>query len=207
VREIAERTAGERGAELIVAPEDPGPGVRLRAHGPFQRRNFALACAAAEAFLGELDGERAAAVAASLEIRGRLERVGEDPPAFLDAAHNAEAAAALAEALPLVTGGGPVVACLSVLADKDTEAIVATLAKALDRVVCTEVHAPRPAFPAADLVQICEQAGLPAEAVHDFRQAVSHARQLALADGANLLVAGSHYALAPARLALGLCED
>ncbi len=77
VRALGERSARERGARLLVAPEDPGPKVRLRAAGRFQRRNFALACAAAEAFLGELDPERAASVAAGIEIPGRLERVAQ----------------------------------------------------------------------------------------------------------------------------------
>src|SRR6201999_3126173 len=49
VRQLAEKVASERAAKLIVAPEDPGPEVRLAASGPFQRRNFALAVAAAEA--------------------------------------------------------------------------------------------------------------------------------------------------------------
>src|ERR1700759_2406236 len=36
VRELAEQVAGERGAKLIVAPEDPGPEVQLAASGLFQ---------------------------------------------------------------------------------------------------------------------------------------------------------------------------
>ena len=55
VAALAERTAAERGARLVRAPEDPGPELTLLAPGDFQRRNFALAMAAAEAFLGELD--------------------------------------------------------------------------------------------------------------------------------------------------------
>ena len=43
VAALAERTAAERGARLVRAAEDPGPELRLRAPGPFQRRNFALA--------------------------------------------------------------------------------------------------------------------------------------------------------------------
>jgi dihydrofolate synthase/folylpolyglutamate synthase len=99
VRRLAERTARERGAQLIVASEDPGPAVRLRSPGRFQRRNFALACATAEALLGELDSAVVAEVAARIAIPGRLEKAWEDPPVFLDAAHNPQAAAALAEAL------------------------------------------------------------------------------------------------------------
>ncbi|HVX31969.1 MAG TPA: cyanophycin synthetase, partial [Solirubrobacterales bacterium] len=131
VRELAGRIAAERGATLLVAPEDPGPGVELAATGPFQRRNFALATAAAEVFLGEVDPERVAAVAAGLRVPGRLEMVGEHPPTYVDAAHNPDGAAALVEALPTIADGRPVVACLAILADKDAPAMIAALAPAL----------------------------------------------------------------------------
>jgi len=216
VMALAEQTAREQGARLIRAPEDLGPELRLRSPGGFQRRNFALAMTAAEAFLGELDPERVAAVATTLTIPGRLERVAEDPPAFLDAAHNPDGAAALAEALPEVAGGRPVVACLAILADKDAAAMVAALAPALDRAVCTEIPTEelrahgRPgatSHPAAELVRLCDAEGLPAEAEPHFGEALDRARSLALESSGALLVAGSHYALAPARAALGLWED
>jgi len=216
VATLAERTARERGAELVVAPEDPGPEVLLRAPGPFQRRNFALACAAAEAFLGELEPERVAAVAAELEIPGRLERVGGEPPAFLDAAHNPEGAAALAEALPEVSAGRPLIACLAILADKDAVATIAALAPALASVVCSELPqavleargmSGAASHPAAELAAICRNAGVTAETEPDFFVAVQRGRYLAAEAGGALVVTGSHYALAPARAALGLCED
>jgi dihydrofolate synthase/folylpolyglutamate synthase len=144
VEALAERTAAERGARLIRAAEDPGPELRLRAPGGFQRRNFALAMAASEAFLGELDPELVAKVAASVPVPGRLERIAERPPTFVDAAHNPDGAAALAEALPAVTGGRRVVACLAILADKDAAAMVRALAPALDRAICTELPADGP---------------------------------------------------------------
>ncbi|HEY5708611.1 MAG TPA: cyanophycin synthetase, partial [Solirubrobacterales bacterium] len=141
---LAERTAGERGARLIVAPEEPGQGVELRAAGGFQRRNFALACAAAEAFLGNLDASLVAGVAATLTVPGRLERVADDPPVLLDVAHNPDGAAALAEGLGEVAAGRPVVACLAVLAEKDAEAMIAALAPAVTHLVCTELPADGP---------------------------------------------------------------
>jgi dihydrofolate synthase/folylpolyglutamate synthase len=141
VDELAARTAAGRGARLVRAPEDPGEGLALRAPGEFQRRNFALARAAAEAFLGELDAELVAAVAASVSIPGRLERIADRPPTFVDAAHNPDGAAALAEALPGLAGGRRVVACLAILADKDAAAMVRALAPALERAVCTELPA------------------------------------------------------------------
>ncbi len=113
--------------------------MSLRAAGPFQRRNFAVACAAAEAFLGELDPGRVRAVAAEIEIPGRLELVGDDPPVFLDAAHNPDGARALAEALPEAAAGRPVVAVLAILADKDARAMIAALAPTLAAAVCTQL--------------------------------------------------------------------
>jgi dihydrofolate synthase / folylpolyglutamate synthase len=210
VMTLAEHSAAERGARLVVAPEDPGSGIQLRAPGRFQRRNFALACAATEAFLGELDRERAAAVGAELTIPGRLELVPGEPPAFLDAAHNPDGAAALAEALPEISGGRPVVACLAVLADKDARTMVAALAPALTKAICTELPASaahRPGFAVAELARIGAEHGLVAEAEPDFAAAMARGRELAREAGGVLLVTGSHYALAPARAALALCED
>jgi len=211
VGELAQAAAGERGATLIVAPEDPGPEVKLRARGGFQRRNFALACAAAQAFLGELDTERAARVAAALEIPGRLERVADDPPVFFDAAHNPEGAAALAEALPELTAGRPTVACLAMLSDKDAVATVEALAPVLTTAVCTELPASVLAVrgmpgarsrPAGELAEACRAAGLSAKSEPDFAAALRCGRGLAWEAGGILIVAGSHYALAPAREAL-----
>jgi dihydrofolate synthase/folylpolyglutamate synthase len=205
VRALAERAAAERGAELIVAPEDPGDEVTLRAAGPFQRRNFALACAAAAAFLGELDRERVLEVAAEIEIPGRLEQIAADPPAYLDAAHNPDAAKALAEGLRDVAGGRPVIGVIAILADKDAVQVVAGLAPILSRAVCTEIAAPRPVSTAAGLVRACEAVGLAADAIPSFPEAVSRAQQLAMDTEGVLVFAGSHYLLAPARKAL--CED
>ena len=224
VRELAERVADERGAKILVAPEDPGEGIELRAAGRFQRRNFALARAAAEAFLGELDPSRVAEVAATITIPGRLERVAERPPTFLDAAHNPDGAAALAEGLSEVAAGRPVVACFATLADKDAAAMIRALAPALTHVICTEppafpadgpesgdidrFQAHRRSFSALRLARLCGEAGVAAEPEAEFAAAVKRARDLAvgLPEGV-LLVTGSHYVLAPARAALRLCED
>jgi dihydrofolate synthase/folylpolyglutamate synthase len=217
VAQLAEQVASERRARLVVAPEDPGEGVELCAAGRFQRRNFALARAAAEAFLGELDPDRVTAVAATIAIPGRLERIAEDPPTFLDAAHNPDGAAALAEGLAEVAAGRPVVACLAALGDKDAEAMIRALAPRLERVVCTELEpgalqarglSGAASHSAAKLARACAEAGLAAEQQPDFAVALQRARELAHElPGGMLLVTGSHYVLAPARAALRLCED
>jgi dihydrofolate synthase/folylpolyglutamate synthase len=211
VAALAERVAGERGATLLVAPEDPGPRVQLHAAGRFQRRNFALAIATAEAFLGDLDPDRVAEVGAGVAIPGRLELLAEGPPVFVDAAHNADGAAALAESLPEIAPGRPVVACIAMLQDKDAAATIGALAPALERVVCTELPAEalrataRPgaaSHPAGELALACESAGLAAEVEHDLTAAIGRGRELAAAAHGILLVSGSHYVLSPARAAI-----
>jgi dihydrofolate synthase/folylpolyglutamate synthase len=217
VASLAERTAAERGAKLVVAPDDPGEGVELRAPGRFQRRNFALACAAAGAFLGALDPDAVAGVAASLIVPGRLEQVGEDPPAFIDVAHNPDGAAALAEALGEIAAGRPIVACIAALGDKDAGAMIGALAPVLSHVVCTELDAAAlesrglpgiTSHSAAKLAEACRDAELDAEQVTEFAAAVRQGHELAAAlPGGILLVTGSHYVLGPARAVLRLCED
>jgi dihydrofolate synthase/folylpolyglutamate synthase len=209
---LAMRTVAERGVELVRGAGDRG--LPTRALGSFQRRNFATAFAAAAAFLGRpLDWDLAEQVAATITVPGRLEPVAEQPPTYLDAAHNPAGAAALAESLPAVSAGKRVVACLAILADKDAAAMIAALAPALHRVVCTEL--PRKALeghgrpgarsrPAAELVAACEAAGLPAEAEANFEAALKWAQALAAEPPEGvLLIAGSHYAIAPARALIG----
>jgi dihydrofolate synthase/folylpolyglutamate synthase len=217
VGRLAAETAARRGARLVVAAEDPGDGIELRAAGRFQRRNFALACAATEAFFGQLDPALAADVAAALTIPGRLERVAEDPPTLLDAAHNPDGAAALAEGLDEIAGDRPVVACLAALGDKDAAAMVRALAPALRGAVCSELEPAAlsargmpgvTSHSAGKLAAACGEVGLAAEQEPDFGAALRRARELALElPGGMLLVTGSHYVLAPARAALRLCED
>jgi dihydrofolate synthase / folylpolyglutamate synthase len=210
VAQLAEATAREHGAKLVRAAADPGSEVRLRAAGEFQRRNFSLALAAAEAFLGRaLDPDRNAQVGAAVTVPGRLEAIAEHPPTYLDAAHNPAGAAALSRSLPDIAAGRRVVACLAVLADKDAATMIEALAPTLDRVVCTELPSEaleghgRPGArsrPATELVAACEAAGLPAEAQPDFAAALARARALAVKPPEGvLLIAGSHYAIGPAR--------
>ncbi|HKH65547.1 MAG TPA: hypothetical protein VKA35_08805, partial [Solirubrobacterales bacterium] len=112
-----------------------------------------------------------------------------------------------------VSGGRRAVACLAILADKDAAAMISALAPALDRALCTELPAAaleghgRPgarSHPASALVALCEEAGLQAEPEPDLAAALERARSLGLEPPEGVvLVAGSHYAIAPARAILG----
>src|SRR5262249_34025366 len=136
---VAREVAAERGATLVQAGSDPGvPGG---APGACQRRNFALARAAAEAYLGELDEDAVAAAAAEIRVPGRLQIVGEKPLTLLDGAHNPEGMAALAESLPeIVAGRDNVVAVVSILDDKDAAGMLASLMRHCHALVFTSSH-------------------------------------------------------------------
>ena len=204
VRELAERTAAERSARLVVARE-PDSGVRPSVPGAYQRRNFAVAMAVAEATLGELDQGLARAVAERLELPGRVQLAGGDPPLILDAAHNPDGALALAEALPEVVGEAPVVACLAILADKDAAGLLAALAPRLQAAICTEIPRERlaragragaAALEASRLAALADAAGLTAaEALPEPPAALERARALARELDGIVLVTGSHYLL------------
>src|SRR5207249_3978798 len=81
-------------ARLVVAEEtDVVPAAR----GAFQRRNFALARAAAAALIGELDDDAVRAAATSTLVPGRFEVVDRDPETVIDGAHNPAGTRALVE--------------------------------------------------------------------------------------------------------------
>jgi dihydrofolate synthase/folylpolyglutamate synthase len=180
---VAERVAQERGARIVHAGADPG--VQLAALGSYQRRNFALARAAAEAYLGRLDPSAVAAAAAEVLVPGRLQVVDQDPLTLLDGAHNPEGMAALAEALadPFAAGRRPVVAVISILDDKDAPSMLATLMPKCDALVLTASQNPR-ALPPPTLQSLAGQLeGPPTDVVRDPRAALARARELAGPEG------------------------
>ena len=193
--EVAKRVASERGARIVNAPEDPG--VAVAALGSFQRRNFALARAAAEAYLGALDERALVDAAAHTRVPGRLQIVARDPLTLLDGAHNPEGVAALVESLaePFAAGRSPLVAVVSILDDKDAAGMLSALLPVCDALVCTNSHNPR-ALPAPTLQSLARQLdGPPAEVLGDPPAALEHARDLAGPRGI-VLATGSIYLVA-----------
>jgi dihydrofolate synthase/folylpolyglutamate synthase len=192
---VAERVAGERGASIIHAGSDPG--VQLTALGSYQRRNFALARAAAEAYLGKLDGAAVATAAAETLVPGRVQVVDQDPLTVLDGAHNPEGMAALSEALddPFAAGRKPVVAVISILDDKDAASMLAALMTKCDALVLTASQNPR-ARPPPTLQSLAGQlGGPPAEVIRDPRAALARGREIAGRDGL-VLATGTIYLVA-----------
>jgi dihydrofolate synthase/folylpolyglutamate synthase len=190
----AVNVAAERGARIVHTGEDPG--VPVGALGSFQRRNFALAKAAAQAHLGPLDPAAVAAAAAEVRVPGRLQIVGREPLTLLDGAHNPDGMAALAESLPeIVAGHDRLVAVISILDDKDAAGMLAALLPVCDAFVLTSSQNPR-ALPPPTLQSLARQlSGPPSELVRDPRAALARARQLAGPNGV-VLATGSIYLVA-----------
>ena len=199
VEPVVERFVVERHARWVIA-EPAGPG-RLP---PFQRRNFGLAIAAAEALVGDVSETVRELESEEMLIRGRLEVHEGEPPLVLDAAHNPDAARALAEALSDLGKGAPLVCCLAVLDDKDASGIIEALAGVCGEFVCTEIPeeqmkgSGRPGakcVPANDLADLCVSFGVVAETVFDPSAAISRAKELAFDKQGVAVVTGSHYLL------------
>jgi dihydrofolate synthase/folylpolyglutamate synthase len=190
---LARETCAERGARLVQADADPG--VPVLARGPYQRRNFALARAAAEAYLGAVDEDAVRAAAAATLVPGRFEVIASGPDTVLDGAHNAGGMAALAEALRGFLEGRRLVACLSILDDKDAAGMLRELLPLCAEVVCTANANPR-ALPPATLQSLCRQlGGPPTRTVPDPRRALREAREAA-GTGGVALATGSIYLIA-----------
>ncbi len=192
---VAVSVAHDRGARILRSEAEPG--VAVGALGSFQRRNFALARAAAEAYLGELDPAAVAGAAAEVRVPGRLQIIGHQPLTLVDGAHNPDGMAALAESLgePFVAGHDRVVAVISILEDKDAAGMLAALVEVCDALVFTSSQNPR-ALPPPTLQSLGRQlGGPPSEVVRDPLAALARGRELAGAIGV-VLATGSIYLVA-----------
>ncbi len=191
---VAERVCAARGARLVNAPA--GPPVELPGAPPYQRRNFALACAAAGELLGRLDDDALTAAAASATlVPGRFEVVDERPVTIFDGAHNLDGVRALAEALRGFLAGRRLVACVAVLDDKDAVEMLRELLGLCAELIFTSLRNPR-ALPAATLESLARQLSGPSvHVIADPHEALAAARAAAGEDGV-ALATGSLYLLA-----------
>jgi dihydrofolate synthase / folylpolyglutamate synthase len=206
LRGLARRTAEEHHSRLVEPAGERG--VTLRAAGHFQRRNFALAAAAAEAFVGRrLDANALERAGAETRIPGRLDVVAHDPLTVYDGAHNPAGARALAESLDDVMGERrPRVAVVGVLEDKDAAGMLEALLPQVDHAIFTRSSNPR-SLPPATLATLAEKiaeargrsrpdAPAPrADTLSDPRAAVQKGRALAGPGGA-VVATGSIYLVA-----------
>ena len=151
------------------------------------RSNLALALAAAEALLGRpVDPHGADA----LRVPGRLERRSSRPLELWDGAHNIAGVGYLLPRLP----ERRFTLVVSILGDKDVDAMLRALAAVGDTLVATTSSNGR-ALPAPDLAALAHDHYARVETIAEPHAALERARALAGRDGA-VLVTGSLYLLA-----------
>jgi len=153
-----------------------GPGGALEATlslaGAHQVDNAALAlCAVASAGFA-LDPAARRRALAQVRWPGRLEQVADD--VLVDAAHNPDGARALAQALPAIVDGRPVVLVFGVVTDKDAAAMFAALAPLASRVILTRPDSPRACDPAALRARL--HGAIPLEVAPTLGEALAAAR-------------------------------
>jgi dihydrofolate synthase / folylpolyglutamate synthase len=162
----------------------------------YQRLNAAVARAAVEQLLGEVDEDAVRRAAVSVAVPGRFQVVADAPLTIVDGAHNPAGMAALAEALPEAVGERRLVACISILDDKDATGMLRSLLPLCSTVVCTTSSNPR-ALPPATLASLAGQVDPSVEAVieREPRRALQLSRERAGGDGA-VVATGSIYLVA-----------
>lgn len=172
----------------------PLPGLA----GAWQAGNAASACMAVRALDRQLPVP-VAAMAAGLKaavLPGRLQQIPGAPEIWLDVAHNADAAAALATALALTPG--PTVAVFTALVGKDVSAIGQALADRFERWLVPELGGDR-SRPAAEVAAILQR--LPVAGTVETVESVAGALASARADVescARIVVFGSFRVVAEA---------
>jgi dihydrofolate synthase/folylpolyglutamate synthase len=133
--------------------------------------------------------------AAATLVPGRFQIVDEHPVTVVDGAHNAAGMAALAQSLRAFVGDRRLVACVSVLDDKDAAGMLRELLPLCAEIVFTQSANPR-ALPAGTLESLAGQlGGPPARTVADPRRALAAAREAAGPDGV-AVATGSIYLIA-----------
>jgi dihydrofolate synthase/folylpolyglutamate synthase len=230
---LARSLAQEREARIVMAALEeaqssaaaagsPGTGPAgivpepQLARGTFQRRNFALARVAAEAYLRSagiaLREDAVREAAASTAVPGRLQVVAESPLTILDGAHNPDAVAALVEALPELLGAPPqrreLGLVMGVLEDKDAASMLRGLLPLCTRAWFTAPPSSRALSPAA-LQSLARQLGFEeTNCESQPRRALEHAQAWARArETAAVVVTGSVYLVGDALAALAAAGE
>jgi dihydrofolate synthase / folylpolyglutamate synthase len=176
----------------VISPETGYWETMLATQGSFQRRNFALAKAASEAYLTgagmSLEQDAVAAAARETLVPGRLQRVGESPLTIFDGAHNPDAVRALCESLDELAADRQIVLVLGVLDDKDAAGMLKLLLGRCARAWFTAPPSARALSPAA-LESLARQQGFEnAVCEPDCERALDQAQDFACENERDTLV-------------------
>jgi dihydrofolate synthase / folylpolyglutamate synthase len=200
------RVVAEEGeiADVVVSAEGTSftavrGGERFTLHTPLAGRHqagnamLALTMLEAAGTAYAVPLVEADALLEGVRVPGRFHRAGKF---IFDVAHNPDGAAVVAETLRLIGTARPVVALLTVLADKDWRGVMSALAPAIDQFVLSA----SPTAPASRAWQpeearaFATARGWPARVERDFDRALALAEQ----EGETVLVTGSFHTVGDA---------
>jgi len=181
-------------------------GVPVALLGEHQARNAALAVAVAGRWLGRhrpglgrtrlRDAVRRGLAAVRWPCR--LERLGEDPPLYVDAGHTPAALRALADSVRRLLAGEPVVLVAGVSDDKDAAALLAPLLPLAERVIATRARRRGGAASRVAAAVRARAPGLRVDVEDDLERALAMGRDAARDAGRAVLVAGGLFLAAEA---------
>ena len=194
------------GVSLTYSAEDLNiPGIEVPLAGEYQAMNAAMAVRTFSLAMKAMKKDAVASAvrlgAKDLKWPGRLELVADDPPVYLDGAHNPAASSALARELLKRPVAPPeeTVLVLGVMKDKDAEGLVRPLLALAGEIICTAPAYGRALSP-EELAGTVSTLGHKARAVAGVKRALDEAR----ATGKTVLVAGSFFTAGEALEALGI---
>jgi dihydrofolate synthase/folylpolyglutamate synthase len=222
--EAIESAASDNGAPLYVEGRDFGFSVRdcepgkvffdyrsgglsmeglaVPLSGDYQARNASLAIKAYELISGCGAGfeDDVRTGLSTMRWPGRLELLSDNPPVFIDGAHNPGAARALAITVrrDILKGGRKLVLVMGVMADKDLEGILAPLVPLASEIIFAAPDYGRAARP-GELLRVALSMGYSAKTAPSVKEALRMAR----AYNEIVLVTGSFYTIGEAREAMG----
>ena len=174
---------------------------RIGLMGRHQAENAGLAAAVLMAVAPRLDGTAIATGAKQARWPGRVQRLpegkltsiaGGGTRIWLDGAHNAHGAAALARCLGDI-GGGSWVVVAGALDTRPPEDFLKPLAPLAAHAVTLAIPGSEASLDAKRMADAAEGVGIKAETATDIRDAVEKAAAIAGRDGANILISGSLY--------------
>lgn len=171
--------------------------LKLNLVGNYQRVNCAVAIQAAELIQRKtLDDKKLRRTLPRITLPARLEIISEKPMIVLDGAHNPSGIEELLDSLEPMTRGRRVIGVVSVLGDKDAEAMLGQLLDFCDILFITENSNPRCA-PAQELAKlpVVEESSIQTFVARENQSALESAFKLASIRDV-ILVTGSLYLLA-----------
>ena len=176
--------------------------ISVPLRGEYQARNASLAVRALEVMTGNIDEIVIKKGLSGVSWPGRLELVADNPPVYVDGAHNPAAARSVARELmreASLQAGMTLV--IGVMSDKDAEGIIKPLLPLASSVIFTRAAYGRASEPEA-LTSIAKSLGF--ENPISESASVAEAIKDAVKIGQPVLVTGSFYSAGEAMEALGI---